>query len=136
MLEKRLYAVSPQLITANGSATGYINVANACNLLKVKQKISITDSLGNFKELEVKRVDEPDRVYLGPISTPIGVYSDLSVYTTANGSFVFADEQQRPKVPEEQIPRAVYAEEPTVAIRSVLVDPCGKIKPTASCRYI
>jgi hypothetical protein len=125
LLEKRWYAVTPQLITTDGSANGYVTILNACVVLKVKQLINITDTLGNFRTYEVKRVDEPNIVYLGPVGKPITCYDDLSIYTVANGSFLFADEQQRSKVPEEQIPRAVYQEEPTVAIRSILVDSCG-----------
>lgn len=131
MLEKRFYAVPPQLLTTDGSANGYVTISNACNIVKVKQVVSVTDSLGNLRTYEVKRVDEPDRVYLGPIGKPLLCYDDLSTYTTANGAFLFADEQQRTKIAEQEIPRAVYQEEPTVAVRSILVDDCGDtIGPT------
>lgn len=126
MLEKRFYAVPPQLLTTDGSANGYITILNACNLLKVKQVVNVTDTLGNLKTYEVKRVDEPDRVYLGPVGKPLLNFDDLSAYTVANGAFLFADEQQRVKIAEQEIPRAVFQEEPTVAIRSILVDDCGE----------
>ena len=132
MLEKRLYAVSPQLITTDGSINGFITIANACDLLKVKQLISITDTLGNFQTFEIKRIDDPDKVYLGPADKPLTYYSNLSIYTVANGAFLFADEQQRPKVPEEQVLRHAYAEEPTVAIRNILVDACGNVISAAN----
>lgn len=125
MLEKRFYAVPPQPLTTNGSVNGYITIYNACVLLKVKQVVNVTDTLGNLRTYEVKRIDEPDRVFLGPIGKPLLCYDDLSAYTTANGAFLFADEQQRTKIAEQEIPRAVYAEEPTVAVRSILVDDCG-----------
>lgn len=127
LLEKRFYAVPPQLLTTNGSANGYITIVDACILLKVKQIVNVTDTLGNLRTYEVKRIDEPDRVFLGPIGKPLLCYDDLSAYTTANGAFLFADEQQRTKIAEQEIPRAVYAEEPTVAVRSILVDPCGSV---------
>lgn len=125
MLEKRWYAVSPQLISADGSALGFILISDACGLLKVKQLVNMTDTLGNFRTFEVKRVDDPDKVYLGPVGKPLTCYDDLSIYTVANGAFLFADEQQRSKVPEQEIERATYEEEPVVARRSVLVDECG-----------
>jgi hypothetical protein len=125
MLEKRFYAVPPQLLTTNGSPNGYVTIYNACGILKVKQVVSVTDTLGNLRTYEVKRIDEPDRVFLGPIGKPLLSYDDMSAYTTANGAFLFADEQQRTKIAEQEIPRAVYQEEPAVAIRSILVDDCG-----------
>ena len=126
MLEKRFYAIAPQLLTSNGSVNGYVTINNACILLKVKQVINVTDTLGNLRTYEVKRIDGPDRVYLGPIGKPLIYYDDLSAYTTANGAFLFADEQQRTKIAEQEIPRAVYQEEPAVAVRSILVDDSGK----------
>jgi len=131
MLEKRFYAVPPQLLTTNGSVNGFITIANASILLKVKQIVNVTDTLGNHRTYEVKRVDFPDIVFLGPIGKPIGTYDDMSAYTTVNGAFLFADEQQRTKIAEQEIPRAVYAEEPTVAIRSTLVDTSGRSYGTA-----
>ena len=126
LLEKRFYAVPPQLLTTNGSANGFITIANASALLKVKQVVNVTDTLGNLRTYEVKRIDTPNIVFLGPIGKPLANYDDMSFYTTANGAFLFADEQQRTKIAEQEIPRAVYAEEPAVAIRSILVDDSGK----------
>jgi hypothetical protein len=65
-------------------------------------------------------------MYLGPISGPISDRTDLSAYTVATSSFVYAIEQKRPSIPFEELTRAVYEEEPTVAYRNVLVDKLGK----------
>lgn len=62
---------------------------------------------------------------VGPISSDIRKYTDISDYTTASGAFVIANEQTRPKIPFEEFMRAVYEEEPVSALRSMLVDKYG-----------
>jgi hypothetical protein len=124
MLEKRFYAVPPQLLIADGQINGRIEVADS-RLFKVKQLVTIMAPSLQPLELEVKRVDSLNIMFLGPVGGSIDLRTDLSVYSTISGSFIFADEQQRPKVPEQEIERHTYAESPIVARRVIQVDEMG-----------
>lgn len=124
MLEKRFYAVPPQLLTSNGQINGRVEVVDT-RLFKVKQLVTIMAPSLQPLELEVKRIDTLNIMFLGPRGGSIDLRVDLSSYSTLLGSFIFADEQQRPKVPEQEIERHTYEEEPVVARRVIQVDPMG-----------
>jgi hypothetical protein len=137
MLEKRFYAVPPQLFTANGTISGVITIAaNACTLFKVKQKVWISANTLPKLLLEIKEIDSNENIQVGPIpgtlnvpgaNTGISARTDISAYTVALGANIFADEQKRPAIDNIEIVRATYEEEPTVAVRSIMVDPCGNL---------
>lgn len=124
MLEKRLYAVPPQLFTADGTDNGKVTVANS-GLFKVKQVVIVGNNTLQPLELEVKRIDSINTMWLGPLKQTIDMRQDMSGYTVANGAFLFANEQKRPAVPQEEVQRAVYEEEPVVAYRVIGVDQFG-----------
>lgn len=126
MLEKRLYAVTPQLFTSNGGADGTISVADT-RLFKVKQEVYLTaNTLPNLDTIEVKRIVSRTQLIVGPKGGNINATADVSAYTTGLQAKIAANEQKRPAVPYEEYMRAVYEEEPTVAVRSMLVDKDGK----------
>ena len=137
MLEKRFYAVPPQAFTANGTVSGVITIAaNACTLFKVKQKVWLSANTLPIILLEIKEIDSDDNIQVGPIpgtlnipgsNTGISARTDISAYTVALGAAIFADEQKRPAIDNIEIVRATYEEEPTVAVRSIMVDPCGNL---------
>lgn len=125
MVEKRLIAVPPQLFTSNGTANGVITVTDT-RLFKVKQLIILKSNTASPSvDLEIKRIPNATTIEIGPKSGNIDARSNLSAYLVADGASIFANEQFRPKVPSEEFNRAVYEEEPTVAIRSALVDRYG-----------
>jgi len=123
-IEKRLYAVPSQLLTANGQSNGLISLPDS-TLFKVKQVIFIASSAQSPVELEVKRIDNLTSIWIGPKTGPIDTRFDASAFLVADGAFIFANEQPRPGVPEQVIPRAVFEEEPTLAIRTMEVDQIG-----------
>lgn len=127
MFEKRWAAVPPQLFIADGAANGTVKVtAVACKLFKVKQKVIISAAtLPNLDQIEIKKILDDNTIIIGPQSANIHTYTDLSAYTTALGAFIFANEQHRSSIPFEEVNRATYEEEPTVAERVILVDECG-----------
>ncbi len=137
MLEKRFYAVPPQLFTANGTTNGVITVAaNACALFKVKQKVYVSAVGLPDLYLEIKEIDNEENIQVGPIpgtlnapngNSGISARTDISAYTLALGAAIFADEQKRPSIDNIEIVRATYSEEPTCAVRSILVDECGDL---------
>lgn len=123
--EKRLYAVPLQPLIGDGTTTGQIQVANACNLFVVGQLVILKSNTQPSNIFKIKRIPDDSTIILGPDKTPIHVYSDVSAYLVADAASLEASEQNRPSVPEQEIERITYAEEPTVARRVVLVDACG-----------
>lgn len=134
-LEKRFPAVTPQLLTSDGGTKGVVTVADTC-LFKVKQEVILSGSGLENLELEVKRVDSSTQMRLGPRSSNIKDYANLTSYTTAAGSFVFTNEQNRPNIPFEEYQRAMYEEEPVVAIRSIMVDKYGNLNDADNPLYV
>ena len=124
MLEKRLIAVPPQFFTVSGTQSGMLTIANA-TLFKVKQEILLNAIGLPTLELEVKRITSINNLLVGPRNSRITETIDVSVYTTALNASISAPEQKRPMIPFEEHTRAVYEEEPTVALRTILVDPLG-----------
>ena len=135
MLEKRFYAVPPQAFTADGTVNGVITIAaNACTLFKVKMRVILTATGLPPLELEVKEIDGNDNIQVGPFPNKLGApgqntgitaRTNISAYTVALGATISADEQKRPAIDYSELMRAVYDEEPTVALRTVIVDECG-----------
>jgi len=122
--EKRWASVAPRLFTADGTDGGKITLADTI-FFKVKQKVAIQASGEPNLELEVKAVLSPTVLIVGPLNGNIQSKSNISAYTTAKGSFIYAQEQLRSEIPEVEHFRATFEEEPTNARRSVLVDPYG-----------
>jgi len=126
MYEKRFHAVPPQLLTSSGTGLGTLTIADA-SLFRVKQKITLRGTTLPNLQLEVKAVEQDGfTISLGPVKTDIRQRTDISLYTTLLLSTIEAAEQERPVVPEEQIERLTYQEEPAVARRCLLVDNLGR----------
>jgi hypothetical protein len=124
MLEKRFKAIPPQLFINDATANGVVKINNA-EFFKVKQQIIIAAPALTPLELEVKSVEDATTLIIGPRNTKINETTNLSLYTVSSGSFIFANEQKRPSIPQEEVSRAVYEEEPAVALRNILVDKLG-----------
>jgi len=125
MIEKRLRSIAPRLFTADGKVNGSITLAST-RPFKVKQEITISAIGLPTLDLEVKKINIPFELILGPRNANIAAYTNLTAYTTALSAAIFANEQKRPSIPFEESTRAVYDEEPTVAKRNVLVDQDGE----------
>lgn len=121
-VEKRWLAVGPIALTAPGQTDGRVTVATSLGF-KVKMVVRLSDTVLPALSLEVKRVISSTQLELGPIGTPITTRSDLSSYSAT--SSLFAQEQPRNSIPLQEIDRAIYEEEPTVAERVTLIDPYG-----------
>jgi hypothetical protein len=124
MFEKRLAAVPAQSFIANGTADGKISVADA-SLFKVKQKVNISALTLDNLNLEVKAIIDINTMYVGPVGGAITTRTNLTLYTLALSASIDAIEQPRPGVPEQEIERHTYEEEPVVARRVILVDKLG-----------
>ena len=125
MLEKRWPVVAPQAFTADGTDNGLVTIADT-TMFKVKQKIYIAATSLPSLHLEVKDVLDLHHLIVGPQHGSILLSTDISAYTVALGGNIYCPiEQKRPPINSDEYMRAVYDEEPTVALRSVLVDELG-----------
>lgn len=123
--ERHLPAVAPILLTANGAAHGLLQLADTRGL-KVKQKIVLSGVSLPQVYVEIKRVLSSTTLIVGLPTKPITDRTfDASAYTTALSSFIYAEEQDKPKVPQNDQFVSVYETEPTDAWRVIPVDQLG-----------
>jgi hypothetical protein len=122
--EKRLLAVAEQSITADGTDKGQITVADT-KALKVGQNVILDSNTLDPSIFQIKRVESSTVLFLGDPSKPIQHRSDLTAYTVASNTTIAAPEQKRPSIPQQEIERLTYEEEPTIARRVVQVDQYG-----------
>lgn len=114
-----------QVLTQDGGQYGLITIPST-DLFKVKQKVVLFANGVTPLDLEVKRVTSSKTLELGPVGPSMSERSDVRLYTTAANAGIFAKEQSRPAIPTDQVWRAVYEEEPAVALRTTLVDRLGQ----------
>ena len=127
MLEKRWKAIPPQTFVSSGTALGQITVSDA-TLFRVKQQIIIeANTIPSRDDLEIKRVIDQYTILLGPKSGNIDSRVDVSAYVSALNPIIYANEQLRSKIPEQEIERLTYEEEPYVARRVIVVDKLGRL---------
>lgn len=132
-LERYWERQGPILLTQNGSEDGLVTVSDVL-YFKVKQKVVIASATQPDYLLEVKRVHSLTQLTVGPIkdkgvSTPkhnLKSKADISNYLIIDGATIRAAEQPKSVPTPEDIIKAVYEQEPTLAIRTFLVDKIGK----------
>ena len=122
--EKLWKLIGPKSFTSDGGNDGRVTIADTVHF-KVKQLVILKSSSILQETYQVNRVENSTTLYLGPVNSRIEVRSDLSLFTTADSATIEAVVQPRSKVPEQEVERLTYDEEPTVARRVVLVDPYG-----------
>lgn len=123
--EKRILAVPPQKINADGNRKGRLVVPESQRFM-VGQLVQIKDKNGLNKELQVKRILDKF-IFLGDKGKKIEARADLSDVLFVNEPTIEAVEQIRPKVPEDQLDKFKFAEEPILADRAILVDKLGRM---------
>lgn len=124
--EKRIYRVDPVMLQTDGTTTGKLSVPDS-SIFRVGQIVILKADNQLNLELKINRIDPVDKVtmYLGPVKQHISKRSDISAYTVAANATLQANEQERPPVPEQEVERITYEEEPVVARRTILVDKYG-----------
>ncbi len=124
--EKRLLAVPPQAFTVDGNANGVITIAESA-FFRVGQDVIIESSNPAVSTLylRIKRVINNTEIHLGDKDRGIGDRTDVSAFLVAEGATIKAIEQKRPPIPEQEIERLTYEEEPVIARRVILVDKYG-----------
>lgn len=125
-MEKRWNAVPATAFTSNGTIDGIVTVSSTKDFY-VKQNVFLRNNLSNAPaQLQIKSVISDTQLIVGLSTTNINTTSDISTYTTAAASTIEAPLQNRPSIPQLEYTRAVYEEEPVVAIRTTAVDPLGE----------
>lgn len=125
MVEKKYLEIPPTPFTANGTSGGLVTVLDS-SIVKVKQNLLLESAIVSSIAVEVKQVLSPTTFLVGPKGgAMIDNYTDISSLLVANGAFFLAQTQNRPTIDYKDVLRAVYDEEPTVALRTVLVDMFG-----------
>jgi hypothetical protein len=124
----------PVAFTADGGQDGLVTVSDVI-CFKVKQKVVISSATQPDLQLEVKRVHGPTTLTVGPIrdkthpaKSKHNLHSkeDISAYTVLDGAQIRAAEQPKSVPTPEDIVKATYEQEPTLAWRAMLVDKIGK----------
>jgi len=124
-LEKSWQAVT-QAFTANGTTLGVVTVADATGFFN-KQLVMLTSNTQPNLSLEVKVVT-PTTITVGPIGKGINTKTDISAYLASDSAAISAPAQPIPSGPTpDEIIKAVYQRDPSVAIRTVMVDSFGNI---------
>jgi hypothetical protein len=125
LTEKRFLEISPKPFTMDGTSKGVVTVGSSC-YFKVGQVVIIYSDTQLPQNFKVKRVHNKTSFSVGPVTGQIQERSDMSAYLVAENATVSAIEQKRPVVPEHEITRYTYEEEPTIARRVFMVDCMGE----------
>ena len=112
----------PSVILSPISIANYIVTVSDTFGLHPKQKITLQITGQPTKEFKINRILSRTQLQIGSTNESIGTPSDPTQY---DGGLLCAEEQNRNEINLQATERAVYAEEPTVAIRSNLVDYYG-----------
>lgn len=123
-IERWWKAIPAQSLTQNGNTGGDVYIADAC-LFYVKQQVVLSAVGQPDLTCEVKRICGPTRLMVGEKGKGIKNNIDISAYTIAGSATIRAAEQGRPPIKPQDIDRATYEEEPTMARRVFNVDRCG-----------
>lgn len=125
LFEKRWASVSIRVLTANGTVDGVLTIADSrpCH---VGQRILLKSNTQVLRILKIKRITSKTTLEVGLPDSRIEQRSDVSAFLVADSASFIAEEQTRPAIGSEDFQRAVYAEEPAIAVRSILVDELGE----------
>ncbi len=123
--EKSWLNVPPQAFTADGFADGRIQIDDTSGFF-VKQRVFVVSDTQPKIELEIKFVSDEANIYVGPLDAKLGGRYDLTAYTMADNATVSAPPQQKSIPISDEVIKAVYQQEPAVALRSALVDKYGR----------
>jgi hypothetical protein len=129
--EKRYYAIPPLALTANGTSEGLITISNTY-CFKVGQVVLFKQAGTGIKRAKIQRITSETEFIVIEANEPIITKSKLDMSAFSIGDTVELLESKRPVIDLHEIWRQVYEEEPTVAVRSHLVDWLGRSYDTTN----
>lgn len=124
LTEKRLLKVEKQPFQEDGTNVGVVKVTDAGKFV-VGHIVTLSSDTQSNIDLKIKEIIDIFTIVVGPIGKRIDCTSDISTYLVADNAAISAREQARTSVPEEQIERLTYDEEPIIARRVRIVDRFG-----------
>ncbi len=122
--ERKYLTIPPTSLTANGTVNGLITIANTY-CFKVGQVV-LFKSGAIHKIAKIQRILSETQFVVIEKSESITTNKKLDMSGFLTGSTVELTEVKRPVIDLLEIQRQVYEEEPTVALRSHLVDWLGR----------
>jgi hypothetical protein len=125
--ERSLPAVPPQYFTADGTQYGVVTIGDTSGF-RVKQNISLVSNAVPSMSLQVKRVLSPTQLIVGPIDNKITKNNivNISSFKVSDSAYIFAQEQGKVNIPDDDHYKAIYESDPVVADRVVVVDKYGR----------
>ena len=122
--ERNLSVVPPILLTANGGTQGQLTLATTLGIF-VKQNINIQSGSVPSLQVQVKYVINETQILVGAVGHNLAHRIDVSAYTVAQGTFVFAGPFPKAVLPMEERLYATYIQEPSNSWRVTPVDSFG-----------
>lgn len=129
MANERLWdSIGPVAFTANGGQDGVVTLTSTQGL-RVKQQVKIYSASQQppQTQLEIKKVLSLTKAIIGPIVSKGEFMAryNLSAYLLSDSASLTVIEQKKSKPAPEDIVKAVYEQEPVVAIRTIGIDELG-----------
>lgn len=109
---------APITVAANGLITVPASSPQV-TFFKVKQLVTLTLAGQESRDYRIRAVLSDTEIYLGPVDNP---FRAIEKPIQFSGGTLSVMEQERNQMTWDVIGRAIYEEEPTVALRNVLVD--------------
>lgn len=122
--ERRYLSMEPLPLLSNGTSDGLIIVENTYGI-KVGQILAFDNGTSNLRAKVKIVLDETTFIVIGK-DKPITSHDKLDMSAFIAGSTFTLYEANRPAINEFETQRAVFEEEPTVALRTHLVDWLGR----------
>lgn len=127
MSSERKWPRVVETFVADGTSDGAIKVASTDGF-KVKARVILKSNTQSQLVAEIKSILDDYTIYVGPMdSKEMEARIDVSAFTVADGASIDQPAAKRPGISQGDFTRAVYEEEPTVAIRVIPVDKTGDL---------
>lgn len=127
MAFERQWSAAAQSFIQDGQSNGLIQVSDVKGFY-VKQKVILSSTTQQDRNLEIKRIVGRTDIYVGPTvesGNKMHVYADVSDFLLADGATIKANEQAKTLVKPMDQEYATYEQEPVNAKRVIPVDPYG-----------
>ena len=127
MASERFWAAILADFTGNGNNRGVIQVESSKGFkVKANVLLNYTGLLAPLNA-DIKSVPDEYTIEVGPPGSDMTVRTDLSAFTVALDAQILQPKQKRPPISMGDWTRAIYEEEPTVAVRVIPVDESGSL---------
>lgn len=129
--EKKFLFFPPKSFITDGDEDGKLQVLGACQF-RVGQIVVLKANAQPDFQVKVVRINSDTEIEVGDKSKAVSPNNrlDISGYTVADSATIELlvtanDTQDRMSIAPDDLWRAVYEEEPVIALRTIMVDECG-----------